>query len=197
MELDFIVAAIQRNPKSYWCWYQRKWIINNFDLDAELLEKELGLCSKLLDLDSRNFHCWNFRKFVARKLNIDHSIEFEYTTKKIHQNFSNYSAWHYRSQLLEEAENIESSLESEINFVKAVVFTEPADQSPWFYIDWLIEKVSDFPYLLKTLRTNIQELVELEPESIFALEVLYKLEPSEGLKKKLQNLNPDHAKSYQ
>lgn len=50
-------------------------------------------------------HAWHYRRYVTSKLSCTTEtsliqIEFDFTTTKINQNFSNYSAWHQRSKLL-------------------------------------------------------------------------------------------------
>ena len=46
-------------------------------------------------------HCWNYRRHVSSKANKSWNEEFNFTTKKIEDNFSNYSAWHQRSAILD------------------------------------------------------------------------------------------------
>ena len=73
--------------------------------------EELGLVSKMLSLDSRNFHGWGYRRTVTAALESDSmntgensssmvEQEFRYTTKMIESNLSNFSAWHNRSKLI-------------------------------------------------------------------------------------------------
>ena len=98
-------------------------------------------------------------------MNIAAQDEFDFTTRKIQQNFSNYSAWHYRSELLLKSGEIEDLLEKgkapctfyllsyiinhynacvgvvvELALVQKAVYTEPGDQSAWMYHHWLIGK---------------------------------------------------------
>ncbi|KAJ3218331.1 hypothetical protein HDU67_006103 [Dinochytrium kinnereticum] len=64
-------------------------------------DRELKLVNMMLDYDSRNFHGWDYRRYVKSKVEwSDLDGEVEYTRKKVFQNFSNFSAWHYRSKLL-------------------------------------------------------------------------------------------------
>lgn len=65
-EFSFNVDTIKLNPKSYNCWYHRRWLISTFFLEGNNDDKkqifdwrfELKLCAKLLSLDPRN--CTSF-----------------------------------------------------------------------------------------------------------------------------------------
>ncbi|CAD6190675.1 unnamed protein product [Caenorhabditis auriculariae] len=65
------------------------------------LLQELALCEKALKLDCRNFHVWDHRRIVARMAQRTADEEIEYSNQLVSDNFSNYSAWHYRSVLIQ------------------------------------------------------------------------------------------------
>ena len=98
--------------------------------------------------DERNFHCWDYRRFVvSHSNNIQDSEEkeLEFSYNKI-MNISNYSAWHYRSKLLPAVypnETLSISLndprgKNELELVQNAVYTDPGDSSAWFYYRWLL-----------------------------------------------------------
>lgn len=66
-ELDFNVGTIKRNPKSYFAWYHRRWLLQ--EAAASKLQHpvdpthELALCTILLSLDQRN--CTNAQLVTA------------------------------------------------------------------------------------------------------------------------------------
>jgi hypothetical protein len=65
-------------------------------------------CSKQTNATVINFiyipnhlvHCWGYRRYVTEKAGTSNDSEFQFTTKKIEENFSNYSSWHQRSKLI-------------------------------------------------------------------------------------------------
>ncbi|XP_017756482.1 PREDICTED: geranylgeranyl transferase type-2 subunit alpha-like [Eufriesea mexicana] len=142
-ELTLTENCLKQNPKSYWVWYQRIWIMNHL-VDCDW-KKELMLCTKCLNLDDRNFHCWNYREFVVQKAGISPEEEFQFATSKILNNFSNYSSWHYRSQLLSkifynsDQNRINEKKKEELDLVMNATFTDPSDSSAWFYQRWLLD----------------------------------------------------------
>ena len=116
-DLHFLLPLLRKFPKCYWIWNYRLWLLNDCTrrLPAtqarQFWEQELGLIGKMLSLDSRNFHGWGYRRTVIRELEslspqqTEHpksltEQEFEYTTKMINTNLSNFSAWHNRSKLI-------------------------------------------------------------------------------------------------
>lgn len=65
-------------------------------------------------------------------------------------------------------ENPQDILENDFNLVKSAYFTEPADQSAWFYLRWLIKQSNSKAIIERELR-NVEELLHLEPEAPLAL----------------------------
>lgn len=56
-EMEFSVAAIKVNPKSYGAWHHRRWLVGQALRGAPEgvpIKHELALCARLLDLDARN-----------------------------------------------------------------------------------------------------------------------------------------------
>jgi geranylgeranyl transferase type-2 subunit alpha len=145
-ELQLSTEAIMKNPKAYGAWWHRCWIIQRFHTNYQ---HELELCSQFLDQDQRNFHCWNYRRYVVQQGNVSCDTEFGYSTDKIEQNFSNYSAFHHRSVFIEQMEltkftsldNIKGALQVEFAIIENATFTDPYDQSAWWYhrfiLNWM------------------------------------------------------------
>lgn len=116
-DLDFLLPLLRKFPKCYWIWNYRLWVLGEATRllsasDARAYwQRELDLASKMLSLDSRNFHGWGYRRVVVEALeggklsseaksNSQIEEEFAYTTKKIESNLSNFSAWHNRSKII-------------------------------------------------------------------------------------------------
>jgi len=237
IELKVTTQCLERNPKAYGIWLHRKWTLQHYlrkycsqhdeSNSINILQYELHLCKEFLNLDERNFHCWNYRRFVVsvmgvleqskrcgdvsmKNLIIDGSwewlqkdmdtlidsvvmgpqmvhptinqsfalssistnssgskispilrTEWEYTTLKIQANFSNYSAFHYRSKLLpllvqqdvdqmkiNENETIPwydiynqklQYAQDELELIHQAIFTEPDDQTAWWYHRFILD----------------------------------------------------------
>ncbi|CAH3130023.1 unnamed protein product [Porites lobata] len=144
-ELSFLKNCLQVNPKSYSVWHHRQWIMEY--MPQPDWNEELRLCNLFLSYDERNFHCWDYRRYTVKKANISPEDEFNFSTEKIKENFSNYSSWHYRSKLLPlihpdqsgDKERVEeNALMKEFNLAQNAFFTDPYDQSAWFYHRWLL-----------------------------------------------------------
>uniref|UniRef100_A0A8C4PXB5 Geranylgeranyl transferase type-2 subunit alpha n=1 Tax=Eptatretus burgeri TaxID=7764 RepID=A0A8C4PXB5_EPTBU len=164
LELPFLESCLRVNPKSYGAWHHRAWVL----VHAKHTDwaKELRLCGAFLQKDERNFHCWDHRRFVVQHAGIPDTDELEYTSQLISTNFSNYSAWHYRSCLLpriypdpeQKGRVAEDQLLKEYELAQNAFFTDPSDQSAWFYHRWLlgraeIEDAITCVYVSKPLQT--------------------------------------------
>lgn len=169
-ELMLTEMALQKNPKSYGAWSHRAWAMDAFpNMDWD---RELRLCNLFLEQDERNFHCWDYRRVVCQHAKVSLEKELSFTMEKIAANFSNYSAWHYRSSLLPKVYpgRRESTVEEEVlleeySLVQNATFTDPGDQSGWFYHRWLTGKerpALDFLlfYISKETRTVMLHLTQ-------------------------------------
>lgn len=181
-ELTLTEQCIRVNPKSYNSWFHRSWVLDkgsNIDFQAEFL-----LCDKCLELDERNFHCWDYRRIIVQMSKTPLENELQFSTNKITKNFSNYSSWHYRSELLPRIYPSSSGdtllddqkLAEECNLIQNAIFTDPNDQSAWFYQRWLLftkkesdskenSKNSGFLSVLNDELESCQQLRDLEPNN--------------------------------
>uniref|UniRef100_A0A6I8QEN1 Geranylgeranyl transferase type-2 subunit alpha n=1 Tax=Xenopus tropicalis TaxID=8364 RepID=A0A6I8QEN1_XENTR len=161
-ELTFLENCLRVSPKSYGTWYHRCWIMKI--IPKPDWARELTLCNRFLEIDERNFHCWDYRRIVTQSSSVPLPEELEFTTSLIGKNFSNYSSWHYRSKLLPQIHPdplrigrvTEEALLNELELVQNAFFTDPNDQSAWFYHRWLLGR-ADHPVSIRCVMVSLDE----------------------------------------
>ncbi|XP_011495151.1 PREDICTED: geranylgeranyl transferase type-2 subunit alpha [Ceratosolen solmsi marchali] len=178
-ELFLTEISLKENPKSYCVWFHRTWVIHQ--LSDPDWKKELKLCNKCLDVDERNFHCWDYRQFIVKKSNLSNEEELQFTTFKILNNFSNYSSWHYRSKLLQKlypncgynSPISDNKLIEELDLVMNATFTDPDDSSSWFYQRWLLDYNKSSIKLWRAILTQTTITVAFHEEVLLNLELFF------------------------
>lgn len=152
-ELGLTEQCIKANPKSYSAWFQRSWVLNRQAKPD--LQRELAMCKEGLTMDCRNFHCWDHRRIVAKMTQLSDEEELKFSKKLIADNFSNFSAWHMRMNLIprfvdsDTGEKLmrKEDVEDEIERVANAIFTDPDDQSAWMYARHIIHLYSPASFL--------------------------------------------------
>ncbi|KXJ87096.1 hypothetical protein Micbo1qcDRAFT_208493 [Microdochium bolleyi] len=163
-ELAFTFPLLVEYPKCYWIWKFRGWILEEaivrlpVPVARKIWETELGLTSKMLSRDRRNFHAWSYRREIVARLESTSLAgvsmaeqELDYTTRMIRVDLSNYSAWHGRSSLLlrvldeRKADDAArtKALEEELALLQDALNVGPEDQSLWFYHQHIVSQISD------------------------------------------------------
>lgn len=179
-ELIFNMTKFQKFPKVYWIWSHRVWLLENHP--NVNWPNELAMVEKIHKLDPRNFHGWTYRRYIIKQMEKTQDLtlqEFDYTTKMINNNFSNFSALHNRTKLIPllfERRLIKESpldfLRKELEYLHNALFTDPEDQSVFIYLRWVLTcKVftggitqDEYLTILKGELDIVDELNELEKE---------------------------------
>ncbi|CAN0039274.1 unnamed protein product, partial [Laminaria digitata] len=121
--------------------------------------------------------------WVAEQMSLSAQEDLDFTTAKIKQNFSNYSAFHFRSKVLPRMVDEAGSdrwqlLSDELDLAHDAMFTEPADQSVWWYHHFLLtwaeegtaagggddaERCAErYAEILRAEASMLEELIEVE-----------------------------------
>ncbi|KAI9791834.1 MAG: Rab geranylgeranyltransferase [Peltula sp. TS41687] len=195
-DLLFLVPLLREFPKCYWIWNHRLWLLQQATLRLprtvarELWQEELGLVGKMLARDSRNFHGWSYRRTVVEQLEsgalapeargeerVNDSMaeeEYAYTTRMIRTSLSNFSAWHNRSKLiprlLDERRADERArrkfLDDEFELIIQALYTDPYDQSVWFYHEWLMTCYNTLTFRRQATATEESQHLKSQLETI-------------------------------
>ncbi|XP_006458270.1 hypothetical protein AGABI2DRAFT_216711 [Agaricus bisporus var. bisporus H97] len=190
-DLDMTMGALKTHPKVYWIWNHRRWCLENIpsgpapagEEDANgwkqaAWQKDLFVVEQMLNKDPRNFHAWDYRRYILSQIPKPPlpKTELAYTKAKIVSNFSNFSAWHQRSKILLSlwsSGNLDESKskENEFKLITDAMYTDPHDQSVWIYHRWLVGNNSTRKVLEREISV-ISDLLAEQPDSKWCLESL-------------------------
>ncbi|KAK0423215.1 hypothetical protein QR680_008030 [Steinernema hermaphroditum] len=149
VELALALEALKKDCKSYNAWFHRFWA---FELHPKRdVAAEIANCDMALKLDQRNFHAWDHLRSVAKLVKLGSQEAVDFSEKRLKEDVSNYSAYHYRAT---ELPNVKPDLEHGMKISVAALceeierlhhgpcFTEPKDQSPWRYALQLLDQAT-------------------------------------------------------
>ena len=193
-ELGLTSTFLSADERNFHCWNYRRFIVaclaGSWDGEWNISVDDTTETSSSPSLmgpqvvDKETSEARNTKPIVIPQELI--RSEFEFTTSKIEQNFSNFSAFHYRSQLLDLCDDndngnvdIEEIMEKEFQLIENAVCTEPDDQTCWWYHAILLDKLSghnnNMPPRLQEQADLFRDILEDSPESKWVILGLFRV----------------------
>jgi Protein prenyltransferase alpha subunit repeat len=204
-ELGLTATFFRRDERNFHCWSYRRFVVScslwvvdptgsypNGEWSSVCMDSDSPLPAKSLqpadssmlwmgaqiakeptsEDDSRRRYNKESVNGAMWKIILD---EWDFAGLKIRDNFSNFSAFHYRSKLLplmiappsssmtssgdDAIDRVQSVLAVELELIANAIFTEPDDQTTWWYQHFLLNFVLSLNATLSNgqhLRPNIQ-----------------------------------------
>lgn len=153
-ELKLVEKMLDLDPRNFHGWNCRRAIVEHLALSIVACDPDLtaqlqtGNDKAQLAFPSLLSHPLVIASDGTKaKLLALADRELGYALRKIESNFSNFSAWHQRTKLLPhvwaarrlDVEAVDAQVDQELELIKQAMYTDPSDQSVWFYHRWLVE----------------------------------------------------------
>ncbi|KAK6205537.1 uncharacterized protein RJT21DRAFT_80993 [Scheffersomyces amazonensis] len=205
-ELDWCEQVALENEKNYQIWNYRQLIIERIlATTTETSRKyephrEFPILEAMLDSDPKNHHVWSYRKWLVEKFQLFRDPkELEYVEKIILSDLRNNSAWSHRYFLyFSNPELITSEIvDSEIQFVKALIQQSPQNPSSWNYLLGIYksQKLNIAELESFCLQFIVLDELKLQDEEFNGVKSLYALETLAKINLKNKKYN-DSIKIY-
>jgi len=169
------------NPKNYQIWYHRRALLESYGSTKQQLlqdfgESELAYYKSVIDIDSKNYHCWSNRQWFLCTLD-DEDLwkkEMEYTKSLIDEDQRNNSAWNQRWTVMHKGNTKSNPLPLEIAKSEADFALEsgckidPYNESPWRYLVALLKEQQ----LNENAKVAAELILEYEQKSANLTQIL-------------------------
>lgn len=193
-ELKLVEKMLDLDARNFHGWNCRRTIIQHLALcilSADASTSELACTQPSFPtLLSEPAVVMRAAPAVKTKLVSLAENELAYALRKIESNFSNFSAWHQRTQLLPHVwaakqlsvDQMHVHVDAEFERVKHAMYTDPSDQSVWFYHRWLVditlaEQTPQQDREQHCITSHRQRKINVLHSEIGVIEELFELEP--------------------
>jgi geranylgeranyl transferase type-2 subunit alpha len=206
-EIGLTELFLQRDERNFHCWNYRRFVVSlqlsgldgSWTLrleDGDEPRIVMGAQVVLAETEGEPASGTALKEILDQ--------EWAFTSQKIRQNFSNFSAFHYRSKLLPLVST--ADLADEFSLLEDAVYTEPDDQTAWWYQAFLLDSSTDahvdrIRQHLESLRELAEEVTECKWVRLGMLACLGRLPDSDSATKvalwdELIEMDPDRAVRY-
>ncbi|VDO03917.1 unnamed protein product [Rodentolepis nana] len=168
-EHTFARMLLLDHPKNYQLWYHLQWLMMEAAKadgendpktvysrpDSKLfktLKKELDLIREILNDDSKNYHAWQYRRWLVDFFGVPVKDELRFTELMFLDDTLNNSAWNHRFYTVIEEGLNDSVFDREMNYAVTQLKAMPHNESACNY---LLGLVSPLPNAVSKQDVNV------------------------------------------